>query len=143
MRPPKNKTKLFQTNFKKPLDKETKVNYNKDNETKSHHKKCEKYAVPLCFVSLSSGLVLFCFADTQHYNTKPNKSQVKGVILLDKYFTCEEIAERYGVKVATVWDWIRQKKLPAISIGKIYRIKESDLLEFEQSNKTTNADSKE
>ncbi len=63
--------------------------------------------------------------------------------MLDKYFTCDEVAERYGVTVATVWDWIRSKKLAAIDIGKSYRIKESDLLEFEQSNKTTNADSKE
>ena len=61
---------------------------------------------------------------------------------MEKYYTCEEVAERYGVKVATVWDWIRQKKLPAICIGK-YRIKESDLLEFEQSNKTTNTDIEE
>lgn len=63
--------------------------------------------------------------------------------MLEKYYTCEDIAERYGVKVSTIWDWIRQKKLPAISIGKIYRIKESDLLEFERVNKTTSADSEE
>lgn len=25
-------------------------------------------------------------------------------------FTCEEVAERYKVKVITVWEWIRQKK---------------------------------
>lgn len=63
--------------------------------------------------------------------------------MLDKYFTCEEVAERYGVKVTTVWDWIKSKKLAAIDLGKVYRIKESDLLEFEQTNKTTNTDSKE
>lgn len=62
---------------------------------------------------------------------------------MEKYFTCDEVAERYGVTVATVWDWIRSKKLAAIDIGRAYRIKESDLLEFEQSNKTTNADSEE
>lgn len=63
--------------------------------------------------------------------------------MLEKYYTCEEVAERYGVKVATVWDWIKSKKLAAIDLGRAYRIKESDLLEFEQSNKTTNADSEE
>ena len=63
--------------------------------------------------------------------------------MLEKYYTCEEVAERYGVKVATVWDWIKSKKLAAIDLGRAYRIKESDLTEFEQSNKTTNADSKE
>lgn len=63
--------------------------------------------------------------------------------MLEKYYTCAEIAERYGVKVATVWDWIKSKKLAAINIGRDYRIKESDLLEFERSNKTTNTDSEE
>lgn len=57
---------------------------------------------------------------------------------MNKYFTCNEVAERYNVKVATVWDWIKSKKLIAINLGRTYRIKESDLLEFEQSNKTTN-----
>lgn len=63
--------------------------------------------------------------------------------MLGKYFTCDEVAERYGVTVATVWGWIRNKKLAALNIGRAYKIKESDLLEFEQSNKTTNADSEE
>lgn len=63
--------------------------------------------------------------------------------MLEKYFTCDEVAERYGVTIATVWSWIRNKKLAAIDIGRAYKIKESDLLEFEQSNKTTNADSEE
>lgn len=56
---------------------------------------------------------------------------------MEKYYTCEKVAERYGVKVNTVWDWIRLRKLAAIRVGKNYRIKESDLLEFEESNKTT------
>lgn len=62
---------------------------------------------------------------------------------MEKYYTCEEIAKRYSVKITTVWEWIRLKKLSAISIGKGYRVKESDLLEFEQANKTTNAESEE
>ena len=53
-----------------------------------------------------------------------------------KMYTCEEIAERYGVKIITVWEWIRLKKLPAIRIGKEYRIKEEDLKEFEESRRT-------
>lgn len=55
---------------------------------------------------------------------------------MDKIYTCEEIAERYSVKLKTVWDWIRKGTLKAIKIGRIYRIKESDLLEFEQTNMT-------
>lgn len=52
-------------------------------------------------------------------------------------YTCEEIAERYGVKVITVWDWIRKKKLPALKIGKEYWIREEDIKAFEASRLTT------
>ena len=62
---------------------------------------------------------------------------------MEKLYTCEEVAERYSVKAITVWDWIRKKKLSAIRIGKSYRVKESDLLEFEKSRKTTSADGEE
>lgn len=62
---------------------------------------------------------------------------------MEKLYTCEEVAERYSVKAITVLEWIRQQKLPAINIGKGYRVKESDLLEFEKTNRTTNNDSKE
>lgn len=55
---------------------------------------------------------------------------------MEKYLTCEQVAERYGVKVITVWAWIREKKLRAIKIGKIYRITPQDLVEFEESRKT-------
>lgn len=65
------------------------------------------------------------------------------MILLDRLYTCEEVAERYSVKISTVWEWIRLKKLTAIAIGRGYRIKESDLLEFERSNKTVDAEDEE
>lgn len=50
--------------------------------------------------------------------------------------TCEQVAERYGVKLITVWAWIREKKLPAIKIGKMYRIKPDDLIAFETARMT-------
>lgn len=53
---------------------------------------------------------------------------------LDKLYNCQEVADRYGVKIITVWDWIRKKKLPAIKIGKEYRIREADLLLTEERN---------
>ena len=56
---------------------------------------------------------------------------------LSKMYTCEEIAERYGVQIITVWDWIRKKKLPALKIGKGYRIREEDIKTFEESRLTT------
>lgn len=62
---------------------------------------------------------------------------------MDKFYTCKEVAERYKVEVITVQEWIRLKKLSAIRIGNRYRIKESDLLEFEKARVTTNTDEEE
>ncbi len=56
--------------------------------------------------------------------------------ILSKMYTCEEVAQRYGVQVITIWDWIRKKKLPAIKIGKEYRICEDDIKAFEDSRRT-------
>ena len=50
-------------------------------------------------------------------------------------FTCEAVAESYKVKVLTVWEWIRQKKLGAIKLGREYRITEDDLVAFEDSRR--------
>ncbi|MEE0120604.1 MAG: helix-turn-helix domain-containing protein [Agathobaculum butyriciproducens] len=57
---------------------------------------------------------------------------------MGKLYTCEEVAERYRVKVGTVLAWIRDKKLCAISISgsKMYRIAEEDLIAFENARKT-------
>jgi len=55
---------------------------------------------------------------------------------LSKMYTCEEVAERYSVKVITVWDWIRKKKLNAIKLGREYRVSEDDLIQFEEERKT-------
>ncbi|MGL6201908.1 MAG: helix-turn-helix domain-containing protein [Lachnospiraceae bacterium] len=51
-------------------------------------------------------------------------------------YTCAEIADRYDVKIITVWDWIRKKKLSAIRIGRDYRISEDDIEEFENERRT-------
>lgn len=55
---------------------------------------------------------------------------------MPKMYTCDQVAERYAVKVITVWDWIRKKKLSAIKIGRDYRISEDDLIKFENERKT-------
>jgi len=55
---------------------------------------------------------------------------------MEKFFTCEDIAERYGVKKITVWAWIREKKLGAVRIGRDYRIRQEDLHEFEEARLT-------
>lgn len=54
---------------------------------------------------------------------------------MSKLFSCEEVALRYGVKIITVWDWIRKGKLNAMRIGKHYRITEDDINEFEYKAK--------
>lgn len=56
---------------------------------------------------------------------------------MDKLYGCEQIAERYGVEVSTVWSWIRDKKLIAMKIGKYYKVREEDLKKFEENSLTT------
>ena len=51
-------------------------------------------------------------------------------------YKCAEVADRYGVKLITGWEWIRQKKLPAVKIGREYRISEDDLIKFEKERRT-------
>lgn len=55
---------------------------------------------------------------------------------MSKLYTCDEVAEKYRVKVITVWEWIRQEKLGAIKLGREYRVSEDDLKEFESSHRT-------
>ena len=50
-------------------------------------------------------------------------------------YTCVEVAQRYGVEVRTVWEWIRRRKLGAIKLGKEYRISAEDLTRFEESRR--------
>lgn len=59
---------------------------------------------------------------------------------MKKFFSCEEAAERYGVKSVTVRDWIRHKKLPAFKLGRSYRIYTEDLLRFEEAGRTMTPD---
>lgn len=58
---------------------------------------------------------------------------------MEKLLTCEQVAERYSVKVITVWEWIKSKKLPAIKIagGRYYRVRPDDLAAFEKQYRTT------
>lgn len=57
---------------------------------------------------------------------------------MGKLYTCAEVAEYFRIELWTVRDWIKKKKLPAIKIGRDYRISEEDLREFENSARTTN-----
>ena len=55
---------------------------------------------------------------------------------MEKRYTCEEISRVYGVKVTTVWSWIRNKKLTAIRTGKQYVVRKEDLERFERERIT-------
>lgn len=58
---------------------------------------------------------------------------------MEKFYTCEQVAERYGVKISTVWSWIREKKLRANRIGKLYRITPEQLEDFELNENAASA----
>lgn len=45
-------------------------------------------------------------------------------------FSVEQVAERLGLHVRTVRNYVREGKLPAVRIGKQYRIAQSDLDAF-------------
>nr|DAG87101.1 MAG TPA: helix-turn-helix domain protein [Ackermannviridae sp.] len=55
---------------------------------------------------------------------------------MSELYTCKDVAARYGVRVITVWDWIRKKKLGAVKIGKEYRVRDEDIRAFELSRMT-------
>lgn len=57
---------------------------------------------------------------------------------MERLYDCNEVAEHYKVKKITVWDWIRKGILPAKRIGKIYRISERDLAQFEEAHQVRN-----
>lgn len=46
---------------------------------------------------------------------------------MEKMYTCEAVAKRYGVKRETVWEWIRSGKMGATIVGKQYRVSEKDI----------------
>lgn len=56
-----------------------------------------------------------------------------------KMYTCDEVAERYKVKVITVWDWIRQHKLNAIKLGREYRICKDKTIDFGDKTRISGA----
>lgn len=55
---------------------------------------------------------------------------------MSKFHSCEEVAKRYGVKIITVWDWIRKGKLGAIRPGRDYLVSDEDLQLFEDASRT-------
>jgi len=52
---------------------------------------------------------------------------------MEKMLTAQDVAQYYGVSVESVWRWIREGRLPALSLTKrSYRIRTADLEAFER-----------
>jgi len=49
---------------------------------------------------------------------------------VEKYYSTEDIAEILGFKEKTVREWLRTGKLKGKKVGRLWRVKESDLEEF-------------
>ena len=60
---------------------------------------------------------------------------MKGSEVMERLFTCEDLARRYSVKIITVYDWIKTGKLKAVKIGRQYRIRPEDIEMFENGSK--------
>ena len=54
---------------------------------------------------------------------------------MDKLYTCEELAERYHVKMRTVWEWAQKDKIPHTYVGKRYYFTEQDIEAFEKARR--------
>lgn len=54
------------------------------------------------------------------------------LIRAKKFFTVQEVAERYGVTVQTVKNWAKEKLVPSLRVGEgCVRYSAADLAEFE------------
>jgi excisionase family DNA binding protein len=49
---------------------------------------------------------------------------------VEKYYSPEDVAEILGVKDRTVRAWLKSGKLKGKKLGRLWRVKESDLEEF-------------
>ena len=54
--------------------------------------------------------------------------------------TAAGIVARYSVKIATVWGWIRNGRMPAVKVGKAYLVRQEDLQRFEAAHCTEKED---
>jgi excisionase family DNA binding protein len=51
---------------------------------------------------------------------------------MEQYITCREVAARYGVKIGTVWEWVRTGRLAANKFDRFYRITQGQIEAFER-----------
>ena len=58
----------------------------------------------------------------------------------DRLLSPLEVAEQLGVSDQTVYNWIREKRIAALRMGRLLRIRQSDLERFVAANSTAAAD---
>ena len=56
----------------------------------------------------------------------PRRIEKAAATALEQYVTLQMIEERYRVPYSTLRQWIREGKLPAMKVGKQYRVLASD-----------------
>jgi excisionase family DNA binding protein len=55
----------------------------------------------------------------------------------EKLLTPEQVAERLQVTERTVYGWLRRGKMPALKLGRLWRIRPEDLEAFLESARTS------
>ena len=55
---------------------------------------------------------------------------------MQPWLTLEQIAEELQIHIETVRGWVREKKLPAYKVGRIYRVKRPDFDKFLEARRT-------
>jgi excisionase family DNA binding protein len=65
------------------------------------------------------------------------KFRVEGTAGQDQYLTALQVAQEMGVSDQTVYNWIREKRLPATKIARSVRIRRSDLERMIAAHSTT------
>lgn len=50
--------------------------------------------------------------------------------MTETFLSLQEVAEKFNLKKTTVWTWVQQKRIKASKVGKCWRVKESDLIDF-------------
>lgn len=53
---------------------------------------------------------------------------------MEEFYTAEEVAQKLKVSPNVVRRWIREKKLKAVKVGRLWRVPESTLREFLKLN---------
>jgi excisionase family DNA binding protein len=56
---------------------------------------------------------------------------------MQPWLTLELIAEELQIHIETVRNWVRDKKLPAYKVGRVYQVKRDDFERFLAERRTT------